>query len=324
VRAKRRFAPTEYLKDLPDKIFRKRFMAIIRTSDERFENLPGYPFAPHYVEVNEVRMHYVDEGAGAETILCLHGEPSWSYLYRHMIPILAGVGRVIAPDLIGFGKSDKYTELEDYSVQMHYDSLVGFVHALDLTNITLVCQDWGGILGLPIATSLPERFARLVIMNTGLPTGDLPMSEGFMQWRNFAERTGREMRVDKLFELSVVTPGHLTPEIAAAYEAPFPSGDYKAGAAAFPLLIPLKEDDPGAALFRETREKLKSWTKPALVMFSDSDPVTGGGDRFFRKIIPTAKDQPEITIQGAGHFLQEEKGEEIAGHIADFMGRTAT
>ena len=295
-------------------------MEIIRTPDDRFENLPDYPFAPNYVEVNGLRLHYVDEGAG-ETILCLHGEPSWSYLYRKMIPLLAAQHRVVAPDLVGFGRSDKYTDPAAYSFQMHRDVLVGFIEALDLWGITAVVQDWGGLLGLTIATQLPERFARLVIMNTGLPTGLFPMPEAFMQWRAAAERFGTKLPVGRIIQGSTVTK--LPKEVVKAYEAPFPDETYKAGAAVFPLLIPLKPEDPGAAEMSRAQRQLTRWTKPALIMFSDGDPITRGGDALFRRAIPGAKGQPEITIEGAGHFLQEDKGEEIAGHILDFMARTA-
>lgn len=295
-------------------------MPIIRTPEERFADLPDWPYTPRYVENNSVRVHYIEQGIG-NPILCLHGEPTWSYLYRKMIPALLQVGCVLAMDWVGFGRSDKYTEVSEYSYQMHHDTLVRFIEKLDLRDITLVCQDWGGILGLSVATEMPERFARLVIMNTGLPTGDISLGEGFAQWRAFAERTGRDLEPGQLVKISAVAVP-VTPEISAAYDAPFPDASYRAGVAAFPLLIPMKPDDPGAAELRQAREALKQWNKPALVMFSDSDPVTSGGDRFFRKIIPTAKDQPLITIQGAGHFLQEEKGEEIAAHIVEFIRRT--
>ncbi|PJF20649.1 MAG: haloalkane dehalogenase, partial [Phototrophicales bacterium] len=254
----------------------------------------------------------VDVGQGDSVFLCLHGEPTWSYLYRKMIPILAQAGRVIAPDMIGFGRSDKFTEMEEYSIQMLYDTMGEFIQRLNLTNITLVCQDYGGVIGLPLAVTLDERFARLVIMNTALPTGDRPVSEGFKQWRDFVSRVGREMVPSKLMEISCVKKEQLNDEILAAYDAPFPDASYKAAIAALPLLIPTEIDSPFAEKERQTREALKTWHKPALVMFSDSDPVTMGGDRFFRKLIPTAKNYPEITIQNAGHFLQEESGEEIA------------
>lgn len=275
---------------------------------------------PHYVEVNELRVHYVDQGEG-EIILCLHGEPSWSFLYRKMIPPLAANHRVIAMDFIGFGKSDKLTEREAYSFQMHHDILVSFIEALALDRITLVGQDWGGEIGLPVATEISGQFARLVIMNTGLPTGDEPMGEGFLRWRQFAERTP-DMSIGRIIRTSAVHPDSITPEVVAAYDAPFPDASYKAGAAAWPLLVPIHPNDPGAAEMRQARQALSKWDKPVLVMFSDGDPVTQGGDKFFRRLIPTAKDQPEIVIKGAGHFLQEEKGEEIARHILDFIDRT--
>jgi len=296
-------------------------MSVLRTPDARFHNLPGYDFAAHYIDIGDTRMHYVDEGEGAETILCLHGEPTWSYLYRRMIPPLADRHRVLAPDMVGFGKSDKYAALEDYSFHLHYDKLVGLVEALDLTNITLVCQDWGGSLGLTIAANHGDRFARLVVLNTFLPTGEEKISEAFMQWRAFSQKVGRRMQVGRLVA-QTISSYELPADVIAAYDAPFPDDSYKAGAAVFPSLAPIAPEMAGAAEMKAARAALSRWRKPAQVMFSDGDPILGGAANFFRRLLPTAGDQPEITIRGAGHFLQEEKGEEIAGHVLAFIERT--
>ncbi len=295
-------------------------MKVLRTPDEQFANLPDFPYEPHYVEVGDdkLRMAYVESGSGDEVILCIHGEPSWSFLYRKMIPTLAEHGRVIAPDLIGFGRSDKPAAREAYTYDMHHDALLSFIEQLDLRRITLVCQDWGGLLGLPIATEMPERFSRLVIMNTGLPVSGKPLGPAFMAWREFSNRSDD---LDIARVLQGATVSELSDDVLAAYAAPFPDKTYKVGAIVFPLLVPISEDAPELPHMRKAAKALKSWNKPALVMFSDKDPVTGGGDKFFRELIPTAKNEPEITIHDGAHFLQEDKGEEIAAHVVEFLKR---
>ncbi|MBX9600838.1 MAG: haloalkane dehalogenase [Bryobacteraceae bacterium] len=288
----------------------------LRTPDERFRGLPDYPFRPHYATVEGKRMHYVDEGKG-DVVLMLHGEPSWSYLYRKIIPVVAREARVIAPDLIGFGKSDKLREKSGYTFEMHFAALKSFVEKRKLRNITLVCQDWGGLLGLALVGEMPDRFARLIVMNTGLPTGEKP-GPAFLQWRAFAAQQ-TDMNVGDVLERGTVS--NLGPAVRAAYDAPYPDKSYKAGAHQFPLLVPISKDDPAIPRMEKARQVLAQWNKPALVMFSDKDAVTAGGDRMFRALLPTAKNEPEIVIRDAGHFLQEDKGEEIAGHIVEFLKR---
>jgi haloalkane dehalogenase len=295
-------------------------MPVVRTPDERFYNLPDFYFTPHYIEVNGLCIHYVDEGKG-ETILCLHGEPSWSFLYRKMITAMSKKHRAIAMDFVGFGKSDKFTEREEYTFKMHLNTLMGFIKTMDLQQITIVVQDWGGLIGLAAVAHMPECFARLVIMNTGLPTGRRKPNEALLEWLSYVE-AHPDLQVGQTMLDGMAHPEKITKEIVAAYEAPFPDVTYKAGAAVWPLLIPISPDDPASPEMRHAREVLSGWDRPALVMFSDKDPITRGGDKFFRSLIPTAKDQPEIVIKDAGHFLQEEKSKEISQHILDFINRT--
>lgn len=300
-------------------------MQVLRTPDERFVNLPGYDFAPKYIQVNGLRMHYVDEGTpsgngAAGPVLLLHGEPSWCYLYRKMIPILAAAGhRAAAPDLIGFGRSDKLARREDYSYQFHVDTITAFIESLDLSGITLVCQDWGGLIGLRVAAEQPDRFARIVAANTFLPTGDHKPSEAFLRWQQYSQ-TVENFHVGGIIKGGCVT--EMSPEVIAAYNAPFPDDSYKAGARQFPLLVPTRPDDPASDANRRAWEVLKQWDKPFLTAFSDSDPVTRGADALLQKLIPGAKGQPHTTIIGGGHFLQEDKGEELAKVVANFIERT--
>jgi haloalkane dehalogenase len=297
-------------------------MEILRTPDERFNNLPNFDFAPQYVDIAGLRIHYVDEGPRmAAPVLMLHGEPSWSYLYRKMIPIITTAGhRAVAPDLAGFGRSDKPARREDYTYQFHVDVMTGLIKSLDLREITLVGQDWGGLIGLRIAAEHPDRFARIVVANTGLPTGDQPMTEGFLRWREYSQ-TVENFHVGGIIKGGCVNDP--PPEVIAAYNAPFPDDSYKAGARQFPLLVPIGPDDPASEANRRAWEVLRRWEKPLLTAFSDGDPVTRGGERVFQKLVPGAQGQPHVTITTAGHFLQEDKGEELAQVVVNFIARAS-
>jgi haloalkane dehalogenase len=285
-----------------------------RTPDERFEDLPGYDFAPHWHDAGGLRLHFVDEGTGAP-VVCFHGEPSWAYLYRKMLPPLVAAGRrVVCPDLPGFGRSDKPTERGWYSYDRHVEHVSALLGALDLRDATVVVQDWGGPIGLRWAVQNQERVARLVILNTGLFTGRV--SKGFLAWRNFAERNP-DLPVG--FVIQSATTTDLSEAIVGAYEAPFPDEQSKAGAAQFPLLVPTDDSEPSAETMRSVAAELSRWDKPALVAFSDSDPVFPypRAGQYFSDLIPGAAEQ--VKIEGAAHFLQEDRGELIAEEIVRFL-----
>ncbi len=289
-------------------------MESYRTPDERFRGLPGYAFESNYLEQDGLRMHYVEEGAGAPVLL-LHGEPTWAYLYRKMIPPLARVARGVAPDYFGFGRSDKPTQIEDYSYDFHYRSIERLADELDLREMTVVVQDWGGPIGLRLAVERPERVARLVILNTGIGAGRAPSPE-WLRFREFIRRVGTELVPGQLIQIACVS--ELDDAVVDAYNAPFPTPESKAGVLAFPELVPTELDHPSAAKMLEVRAGLERWDKPALVLFSDSDPIfTPKAAERMAARIPGAG--PSEIISGAGHFLQEEKGEEIAKRIVRFV-----
>jgi len=301
-------------------------MDILRTPEELFADLPDFPFAPHYVEVDSgdgatLRMHYLDEGpADGEVVLLLHGEPSWSYLYRRMIPVLVGAGfRTVAIDLVGFGRSDKPTSREDYTYQAHVDWTWAAIEAIGLSDITLVCQDWGGLIGLRHVGEHPERFARVVAANTMLPTGDHHPGKAFLAWQKFSQETP-EFPVGAIVDGGCVST--LTPEVKAAYDAPFPDDAYKAGARQFPLLVPISPDDPAAPANRAAWEALGRFEKPFLSAFSDADPITAAAEPVLRAQVPGAEGQTHVTLGGGGHFLQEDKGPELAEAVVTFIGAT--
>ncbi|MCZ2849432.1 haloalkane dehalogenase [Modestobacter sp. VKM Ac-2978] len=302
-------------------------MDALRTPEDRFTDLPEFPFEPRYVEVDDgdggrLRVAVLVEGPDdGETVLLMHGEPSWSFLYRRMIPVLTAAGlRVVVPDLVGFGRSDKPTELTDYSYARHVAWLrQALLEELGLTDLTLVCQDWGGLLGLRLVAEHPDRFVRVVVANTGLPTGDHPMSEAFLAWQRAAAGM-TDMQVGRIVSNGTAT--EMAPEVVAAYDAPFPDGRYKAGARVFPSLVPTSPDDPAAEANRAAWAVLRTWEKPFLTAFSDRDPITGGGDAVFQKLVPGAHGLPHTTLAGGGHFLQEDVGPQLAQVTVDLIAAT--
>lgn len=298
-------------------------MRVLRTPEDRFHDLPGFAHEPHYAEVPDgdgstLRMAYVADGPeDGPVVLLLHGEPSWSYLYRTMLPVLAAAGfRAVAPDLVGFGRSDKPAETADHSYARHVEWLRALAFdALDLRGITLVGQDWGGLLGLRLAAEHPERFAALVAANTGLPTGDHDMPQVWWQFRNAVDRA-EVLDVGRFVQSGCVHA--LDPEVRKAYDAPFPDESYKAGPRVMPRLVPTAPDDPATAANRAAWAELSRWSGPFLCAFSDGDPITGAMAPILRKTVPGAAEQDHPTIADAGHFLQEDAGRELARAVVAF------
>lgn len=301
-------------------------MNVLRTPEERFDGLSGFGFPPHYVEVpcdkgrDNLRVHYLDEGptSSRETVLLMHGEPSWCYLYRKMIGPLTNAGfRVVAPDLVGFGRSDKPASRGDYTYARHVEWMrAALFDKLELSDVTLVGQDWGGLIGLRLVAEQPDRFRRVVAANTGLPTGDLDMGEAFLAWQKFSQEVPT-LPVGRIVEGGCVS--EIPPDVIAAYDAPFPDETFKEGARQFPLLVPSRPDDPASAANRRAWEVLREFDKPFLCAFSDRDPITHGADRLFLDLVPGALGQNHTTISEAGHFLQEDKGEVLASSVIDFV-----
>jgi haloalkane dehalogenase len=297
-------------------------MKTLRTPDERFENLLDYNYQPNYVTVDdgeggELRVHYVDEGEG-ETVLMLHGEPSWSFLYRKMIDVVVASGyRVIAPDLVGFGRSDKPADRNDYTFERHVKWMADTLfEKINVTDVTLVCQDWGGLIGLRLVAENPDKFARVVAANTMLPTGDNDLGEAFHNWKKFSQEVPE---FPTGFIIQGATTTDLSAEVVSAYDAPFPDESYKEGARQFPTLVPATPEDPATPANRAAWQVLQQWQKPFLTAFSDSDPITKGGDALMQKLIPGTKGQKHTTIVNGGHFLQEDQGEVLAQTVVDFI-----
>jgi haloalkane dehalogenase len=295
---------------------------VVRTPEARFANLPDFPYTPHYLELGGLRVAYIDEGPrDAPPVLLMHGEPTWSYLYRKMIRGLLEAGhRVIAPDLVGFGRSDKPTRKSDFSYNNHVLWMCAWMEAMDLRHATLFCQDWGSLIGLRMVTHAPDRFDRVVLANGGLPTGAQgPAPKAFKYWRAFA-------RFSPWFPIGRIVNSGCTHKLSAAeiaaYDAPFPSGKHLVAARVFPSFVPTEPTDPERARNEAAWEVLKTWHKPFLTLFSSRDPITRGGDKIFLKLVPGTVNQPHAVTRGAGHFLQEDKGPELAVQINAFIAGT--
>jgi haloalkane dehalogenase len=287
-------------------------MSVFRTPEARFDGL--LPFEPHYLDQDGLRMHYLDEGDG-DAVLCLHGEPTWSYLYRKMIPVLAPHARVVAPDYFGFGRSDKPTDIGWYTFDRHCASIARLVEELDLRRLTLVVQDWGGPIGLRLAVEQPERVDRLVILNTGIGGGRAP-SETWLRFREVVRAAGGDFEPGRLIRTAAVRG--LAGDVVAAYDAPFPTPESKAGALAFPEQVPTEPEHPNTAPLMQIREALRSWEKPALVLFGDSDPIFAPAvAERMAEWIPGAL--PAELVAGAGHFVQEDAGDEVAARVVEFL-----
>ena len=294
---------------------------VLRTPEDRFAGLTDFPYTPHYLELGGLRMAYIDEGPrDAPPVLLMHGEPTWSYLYRKMIPVLVAAGhRVLAPDLIGFGRSDKPSHAADFSYGNHVQWMCAWMEAVKLQDATLFCQDWGSLIGLRMLTHSPQRFARAVLGNGGLPTGADPIPKAFLIWRAFA-RFSPWFPIGRIVKTGCAMP--LSDQAVAAYDAPFPSRRFKVGARLFPTFVPTTPQDPEFANNTQAWSVLKQWDKPFLTLFSSRDPITRGGERIFQRHVPGAANQPHETIRRAGHFLQEDQGPEVAQKIAVFIAAT--
>jgi len=293
-------------------------MNVLRTPDSQFENLPDYDFNPNYTQLDAgLRLHYVDEGPkSGPVVIMMHGEPSWSYLYRHMIKAVAGAGfRVLAPDLVGFGRSDKPSSQSDYSYTRHVAWMQNWLDVMDVNNAVLFCQDWGGLIGLRLVAENKDRFVGVVAGNTFLPTGDRDPGEAFKKWQEFS-KTVPEFPVGGVIRGGTVKP--LGEGVEAAYNAPYPDESFKAGARIFPALVPTSPDMEGVKDNLAAWEVFNAWEKPFLTCFSDQDPITKGGDRVFQKLIPGCAGQPHQLLKGGGHFLQEDLPSELSKIIIDF------